>query len=293
MFQSIIDDIKGQFSYGNMITKIILVNLFVFIAVIVLKIFNVPGSNFFENTFQYLTLSSEGIEILKRPWTLFTHMVTHEGLWHLAWNMLILYWFGRIVGDLSGDKRVLPLYIIGGLGGALLYFIYVSFTGVYSQAHGASAAVMAFVVAAGWLAPEYNMRLILFGDVKLKYIVAVLLLIDLVMIAENQNTGGRMAHIGGALTGLFFVEMLRRGVDITEPLQRLIYREDRPQPRAKMKVVHNKKRPSSTQSKKVKREERPASVQDRIDAILDKINATGYDSLTAEEKDFLYEASQK
>ncbi len=293
MLQSIVDDIRAQFSYGNKITQIILVNLFVFVLIIIVKAFSPPETGIYKVFLENLALSSDGWTILKKPWTLFTHMILHEGLWHIGWNMLMLYWFGRIVGDLAGDRRIVRLYIIGGLSGALFYMIFTQIADIHGQlALGASGAVMCFVVASAFLAPEYNLRLILIGNVRLKYVALAFVLIDLVMLSERDNPGGRFAHLGGAVMGGLFVHMLHRGLDITNPFQgsggkNLLKRSQKK--KIPMKVVYNKKRPERTSSDHV----RSIDTQQRIDEILDKINATGYDSLTAEEKDFLYQASKK
>lgn len=291
MVQSIIDDIKSQFSYGNKITQIILINLFVLLLIKIVFAFSPPETGIYKAFIQNLALSSEGWTIVKKPWTLFTHMILHEGLWHFGWNMLIFYWFGRIVGDLAGDRRIAGLYILGGLSGALFYIIYAQLSAITGIALGASGAVMCFVVAAGFLAPEYNMRLLLIGDVRLKYVALALVLIDLVLLAENSNPGGRFAHLGGAIMGGVFVHMLRQGLDLTSPFQRgssLISASKPKKRRIPMTVIHNKKRPNRASQDT----ERPIDTQERIDQILDKINASGYESLTAEEKDFLYQASK-
>lgn len=293
MFDSILEDIKGQFRYGNMISRIILVNVFVFLIFLIVRAFSPGGggNEFYQNFLSWFSLSSEGINLLKRPWSLFTHMFVHEGMWHLFWNMLILFWFGRIAGDLIGDKKVLPLYIMGGLSGALLYLLFAGLTNQLGIAYGASAAVMSFVVAAAFIAPEYIIHLILIGPVRLKYIALFLVLIDLVMIAESNNTGGRIAHLGGASFGALYVVSLRNGNDLTAYLSQLFDRmgsffgevsTSRP---GKMKVVHKKKNTDRSIDE--------MDIQERIDAILDKINHSGYDSLTSEEKEFLYQASKK
>ena len=292
MLQSIVDDIKAQFSYGNMITRIMLVNLFVFLVLLIIRAFSPPETGIYQAFINNLALSSDGWTLLKRPWTLFTHMIMHEGLWHLAWNMLMLYWFGRIVGDLAGDRRILPLYIIGGLAGAAFYLIYAQLASINGgTALGASGAVMCFVVASGFLAPEYNLRLLLIGNVRLKYVAAVLVLLDLVTISDGSSPGGSFAHLGGAIMGGVFVHMLRRGIDFTRPFQRMgkkLTLKDFEKHKVPMTVVHNKKRPK----KEAPRNTRTIDTQQRVDEILDKINATGYDSLTPEEKDFLYQASK-
>ena len=292
MLQSIIDDIKAQFSYGNMITRIILVNLFIFLFIKIIGAFTPPGSELYQSLVNSLALPSEGLKLIKKPWTIFTHMFLHEGFWHIAWNMILLYWFGRIAGDLGGDKRILPLYILGGLAGAASYFIYAQVTDIVGIAYGASAAVTAIIVTAAFLAPDYIIHLILIGSVKLKYVALALILIDVIMISENSNTGGRVAHLGGALLGGYFVHSLRKGIDITTPIQNILNLFSgirTTKKRTPMKVVYSKKWPGPSKPKP----ERTVDVQERIDAILDKINASGYESLNEEEKDFLYKVSQK
>lgn len=289
MFQSVIDDIKAQFSYGNMVTKIILVNLFVFLFIIIVKAFTPAGSGVYDTLIDLIALPSDGWKLLKRPWTIFTYMFLHEGVWHFAWNMIMLYWFGRILGDLMGDKRMLPLYILGGLAGALMYIIYVQISGTVGDVRGASAAVSCIIVTAALVAPDYNIRLLLIGNVRLKYIALALFFLDLVSIAEGNNVGGNFTHIGGAIMAIMFIYMLRKGMDFTKPLSKDINLfTTKKKKQAPMKVVHNKKFPK----RKVDKEPRPVNIQERIDEILDKINVSGYDSLNSEEKDFLYKASK-
>ena len=293
MLQSIYDDIKDQFSHGNMITRIILFNLFVFLIIIIVKAFSPPETGVFNSFYSNVSLSSDGWKIIRKPWTILTHMFAHQGLWHLGWNMLMLYWFGRITGDLAGDKRILPLYILGGLAGALTFFMYaqvINLTG--GMAYGASAAVTCIVIAAAFLAPDYIIRLLILGDVKLKYIALALIIIDIAMISSRDNTGGHLAHLGGAAIGGMFVHMLRRGKDITEPLQRLFDKSPKKtmkRSRTSLTVVENKKKKWVERNKP----QRTVDTQERIDQILDKINQSGYESLTDEEKDFLYKVSKQ
>ncbi len=291
MLQSIVDDIKGQFRYGNKIMQIILVNCFVFLGAIIVKAFSPVGTGFFQNFLEMVALPAGFINVLQRPWTLFTHMILHVGLWHLAFNMLLLYWFGRIVGDLIGDKKILPLYIAGGLFGALFFLLFTPVLGLSGIAYGASSAVMAFVVAAGFLAPEYNMRLILLGDVKLKWIVLVLVLLDVIQLASGStNPGGSIAHIGGAIFGGLYIYLLQQGTDLLGFLpsqQARIGRRPKKQ-KTRMTVVHNVR----TNTESSQQSQGAINLQSEVDRILDKINASGYDSLSAEDKEILYRASQ-
>jgi membrane associated rhomboid family serine protease len=304
VFRSIVNDIRFQFQTGNTITRLIIVNVAIFLAIILLKLvmmvgggFNQPGP-LFENIIQYLFLSQDVLWDAKHPWVIITHMFTHVGIFHMLFNMLILYWFGRIAGDLLGDHRMLPLYLYSGLTGALIYLLTSPLFYGGSTLHGASGAIMGIVAAAGMTAPDYQMRLLFFGDVKLKYIVFGLLVIYLVSLASLENAGGQMAHFGGAAFGFFYVHMLRQGHDLTKGFRRMIsflkkpsYTPARP---AKRKV------PLEVRSRTGPRRETksPPSAsfmgeQERLDYILDKIKRSGFNSLSEEEKQFLDDASQK
>ncbi len=289
MLDSIIDDIKSQFRYGNKIVQIILINFFIFLGIIIVRAFSPASSGFFKEFLTWIALPSGFLSATQKPWTVVTHMFVHQGLWHIGWNMLMLYWFGKIVGDLIGDKKIVPLYIAGGLFGAVLFLFCAPLLSASGIAYGASAAVMAFVVAAGFLAPDYNMRLILLGDIKLKWIASALVLIDLVMLSEANNPGGRIAHLGGAVFGGLYIYMLQQGTDLLAILSNPSTKASRKQKRkTKMKVVHNVQNEKSSKQKSTRSED----LQSEVDRILDKINASGYDSLSAEDKEVLFRASK-
>ena len=320
MFNSIWEDVRREFSRGNMITRLIIVNsaIFIFVNIVRLIFLVTYGGNDFTEPYRgfirFLAFSADPLYVLTHPWTVITSMFLHEGFWHILWNMLFLYWFGRIVGDFIGDHRILPLYLLGGLAGGLSYFIYAQFAGLGADhyAYGASGAVMAIVVAAGAISPDYIMRLLFIGDVKLKYIVLVLVLLDLFALGNNYNTGGHFAHLGGALFGYFFVQQLNSGNDLSAPVSRLIRRiqvffenlrsgdgERRRGPRVVYRNTNARKQTARKSSRSsTKTSTPPASSEDqnhqvKLDAILDKIKQHGYESLTAEEKEFLFNASKK
>ena len=305
MFQSLADDLKAQFRYGNALTRLIIVNVIVFIAI---NIFFLLATHLnagqtapiYRKVVHWLSISSDWVEFLLRPWTWLTSMFLHEGFWHILWNMLFLYWFGRIFGDLAGDKRVFPLYLMAGFTGAIAFLLSANFLnyggGGTMYALGASGAVMGLVLASGALAPDYIMNLILIGPVKLKYIVAALLFLDLIGTAGNINTGGHFAHLGGALFGWYYVYMLKRGTDLAEPIIKFFnyFRErntvfgQSETGKSPLKTIYK-----SRQSEKMKKRERSPDFQDELDRILEKIKQSGYDSLTDEEKEFLFQASKK
>lgn len=315
MFSSIWQDVKDQFSAGNMVTRLIILNLAVFVIInlvnILLSGMNLfQGSPYFSNVVHFFSISSDWWYNLTHPWVLITNMFLHTGFWHILWNMLFLFWFGRIVGDLIGDHHILPLYLLGGFVGAMVFFITVNIlpygaNGIH-YAMGASGAVMAIIMASGVIAPDYNIHLIFIGPVKLKYIVFALIFLDLISLANNVNTGGHFAHLGGVLFGWFYIKQLRSGQDLSLPVNNFITsvgdffrgitsNSGKGTPARKPRVVYK-----NVGKKSRRRGGGPHSItdtedlshQEKIDAILDKIKQSGYDSLTEEEKEFLYNAGK-
>ncbi len=319
MFQSIWDDVKREFQYGNMVTRIILVNIVIWVTVNLAKIFLVlpnPNSEAYDTFLRFFSMSPNWKFILTHPWVPITSVFLHESFGHILWNMLSFYWFGRIVGDLLGNHRVLPLYLLGGLVGGAFYFVAAQFhwlgLGLPSEmVLGASAAVMAMVACAATIAPDYIFNLLFIGPVKLKYIAFILFFLDLISIADRSNTGGHLAHLGGAAFGLFFAAQLREGRDLGKPINQFIdfflnlFNSSRKPKFTYERGGGGQKSYSETQKKQsaqgsrtsdtIKKSPNTGTLDDqaRLDTILDKIKQQGYDSLTKEEKEFLFKASQK
>ena len=319
MFNSIWEDVKREFNYGNMVTRIIIANIGAFVVLNLVWIIAMIGNgrnlpDWFSTFQQFFMVSSDWFHNLTHPWVLISYMFLHFGFWHILWNMLFLYWFGRIVGDFIGNQRILPLYLLGGLSGALLYFISANLnllppnSGSYML--GASASVMAIVVAAGAISPDYVIRLLFLGDVKLKYLVAVLLFLDLLGVAGMNNTGGHFAHLGGAIFGYIFVRQLREGNDLAIPVNNFIDMmsnwftslfQGKPRKKQGPRVVYkNTEKASRPKTKRTRgassrgnNKSDSRSHQEKLDEILDKIKQSGYDSLTDHEKEFLFNASKK
>lgn len=306
MIKSIANDIRYQFQAGNTITRLIIVNVVIFLALMLFQLILTLGAGFadkselFRKVVSYIFLSHDVLWDVTHPWTIITHMFTHTGLFHLVFNMLVLYWFGRIAGDLLGDHRMLPLYLYSGLAGALIYLITAPliYSGT-STLNGASGAIMGIVAAAGLTAPDYQMRLLLFGDVRLKYIVLALILISFIGVGSLENTGGNLAHIGGAAFGFFYVYMLRQGHDLTNGFRRFVdfIRKPRQQKHTPVKrkvtmQVRHKAGSQASDSLPGPRDVREDD-ENRLDTILDKIKRSGIHSLNEEEKKFLDDASQK
>ena len=291
MFTSIYEDFRNTFRTGNMISRIILVNVVVFVIVNLVNVFDFD-SGFYQILIRKLSLLSDPFALLLQFWSTITFMFLHVGFWHILWNMILLYWFGRIVGDFLGDRRVLPLYILGGLAGGLFFILWDQLGGTgQAFAYGASASVLAVVMAVAFLSPDYIFHLILIGPVKVKYIALGMLLLDLFGTAGNVNTGGHWGHLGGALLGGLFVYYLRQGTDITLPLQNLFER---------IEMVFagsgsNRKKTSKKKFKVYKNEtvsdqsingKKGFSEQSELDRILEKIKAEGFEKLTEEGKGF-------
>jgi membrane associated rhomboid family serine protease len=296
MFRSILDDIKDMLKNGTMLTRLIIINIIVFVVLGVFVRYLFPS--IYAPALDYLALSSDLWWNVKHPWVFITHMFLHAGIYHIFWNMLLYYWMGTIVGDLVGDKKILPLFIYGGLTGAVIYMLsyaYILPDQLAGNAIGASAAVMATVISAAVIAPDYKIRLILIGPISIKYIAVVLLVIDMVGTAGMNNTGGHFAHLGGALFGWFFASNLKRGNDLSIGFNKFVdrlldlFKGGSPGKRSKLKVSHK----SGHKKKPVDKKVVDDGMQERVDKILDKINDVGYEKLTEEEKEFLFIASKK
>jgi len=320
MLQSIWEDVRKEFNYGNMVNRIIIINVSIFILITLFSLtlrithsWTFPQATY-DSILQFFLISSDWWHNLTHPWVFITPMFMHDDLFHIFFNMLLLYWFGRIVGDFIGDHRVLPIYLLGGLVGNIAFFTLTALItpdgAKHSFAIGASGAVMAIALASAVLAPNFIIRLLLFGDVRLKYVVLVMLVIDLFFISKDDNTGGHFAHLGGALMGCIFVLRLRSGQDLSEPVNRLLVAIrsflKSPFPKASGKKKGPKvayRNPVKTTSGAGKSAQAKGSrssdsggsrlsYQEQLDAILDKIKQSGYDSLSKEEKEFLFNASK-
>lgn len=300
---SIIEDIKYAFRQpNNTLKQLILINIIVFVVLIVTRtiLYLTGASGIYGLIMQYLALNSFPLTFITRPWTLITYFFTHEGFLHIIFNMLNLYWFGQLVREYLGEKKLLSLYILGGIAGGVLYLLSYNFIpyfadrAAYSMMIGASASVLAIVVGAATLLPNFSFNLILIGPVKIKYIAAFLVLLS-ISGAVGDNAGGNIAHIGGAVIGWVFVKQLQRGNDMGRPVHAVIGFFSRLfSRRPKLKVTHRNTGAPTTASRgggAFGTSGKPS--QNEIDRILDKISSSGYESLSKEEKQKLFQASQK
>ena len=297
---SIFDDIKHAFTRGgNAVTKLILINAIVFVSLILLRTLAYWSS--LDTVYNFVTLNlgmpAHIIRFLYKPWTLITYCFTHEGFLHIIFNMLNLYWFGQLIREYLGNKKLVSLYFLGGLAGGILYLLFYNLLPYFENRAeiavmiGASASVLAIITAAATLLPDYTFNLILLGPVRIKYIAAFLIVLS-ISGAVGDNAGGNIAHIGGAIIGFIFIKQLQRGVDMGRPIHAIgDFFANLFSGRPKMKATFNSSAPGPKTNTKVNGNSRPD--QSEIDVILDKISASGYESLTKEEKQKLFRASQK
>lgn len=292
----IISEIRQNIRLSGKVTyQFIAVNVVVFLCFQLLFIFEkLLFRSAYILTFyrDHLALPAALDTLAWHPWTLITYMFLHGGFWHILWNMLVLFWFGRLLEEYVGRKKIVTLYFLGGIVGGLLYIaaynIFPYLRDFLSDAYmvGASASIMAILVACATLLPDHTFFLLFLGPVRLKYIAVFLVVINLLSIV-GSNPGGMIAHLGGAGFGYFFIRQLRRGNDMSETVYGLagklggLFKR-----RSKLKVKYvNKKQSRSARSSQTE--------QDEVDAILDKISQSGYESLTKEEKERLFRASKK
>lgn len=304
---SIMDDFKNVFrKRDNALMQIIVINL---IAAVVSVVFYVTLTVFIPMpaTWHFiksqLLLSSDWQTFIVRPWTFFTYAFFHVSPFHILFNMLFLYWFGKLIEEYLGTKRVISLYVLGALTGAVLFVLLMNFVPYFYHTKiehllvGASAGVYAIVVAAATLLPNYTFHLLFFGPVKIKYIALVGIILSFLGIA-GANAGGDIAHMGGAIMGYVFVAQLNRGRDLGRWINVILDKIAslfRPKPkmkttyRSKTKVAVNRSYRTNVNNKSTQ----PGTPdQSEIDAILDKISESGYESLSKEEKQKLFQASQ-
>ena len=289
------DDIKKTFRKGSILTKLIYINIAVFLLITAVSVigFLLDSQGLSDEFLYYLSVPSSLHDLLLRPWTIITYMFTHKGIWHILFNMLWLYWFGTIFLEYLDQRKLVAVYLLGGISGALVYILSFNLFPVFSPlvsnsiAVGASASVMAIVVAIAAYVPNYTVQLFLFGRIKIKYLALIIFILTSAMDFSN-NTGGKLAHIGGALFGYLYIINLKQGKDIGRGINRIIdFLVTAFKPRKNLKITH--KKPANDYEYNKLRAEHQA----RINQILEKISKGGYDSLTKEEKEILFRESQK
>ena len=293
-----ISDLKDGFKRGNISLQFIYINVGIFVVTTLISVFLMLFNWDASSWLQYLELPAWMPLFLSQPWTLLTYMFLHVGALHLLFNMLWLYWFGQLFLSFYSARHFRGVYILGGLCGGLFYMLaYNVFPYFASYVYGsfllgASASVLAIVVATAVREPEYRVNFMFVGAVRLKYVALFMVVTDLLFMTSG-NGGGHIAHLGGALAGWWFALGLQKGHDITRWINQVIdwfsggMKFNRPAKKPKMKVERGGKSADYDYNAQKKRQ------SEEIDRILDKLKKSGYASLTTEEKKRLFDASKR
>lgn len=294
---SILTDLKENYRRGNICTRLIYINASVFIVTALIQVVLMLFNRQLGNLLQWFELPASVIRLALQPWSLLTYMFMHDNLFHLLFNMLWLYWFGTFFLNLFSARHLRGLYLFGGFCGGILYIIFYNLFPYFAPfVHhtfmvGASASILAIVMATAYREPNYSIRLFLFGTIRLKYLALIVFVTDLLFINSN-NAGGHIAHLGGALAGLWFAYALNKGYDLTSWFNKtcdsIASLFDRKPRKPKMKVNQGYSR-----QKDYDYNARKKAQSDEIDRILDKLKKSGYESLTTEEKKSLFDASKR
>lgn len=297
------DEFKNAFNrYNNGHVQLIIINVAVYVVMGVIMVITwLSGlDNLWSVIHLQFQLPASLTEFITRPWTLLTYMFMHDlqGILHILFNMLVLYWFGRLFVEYLGSDKLVALYLLGGVAGGIAYLL--AFNTIpplidkYQNARvllvGASASVNAVVVATATLIPNYTFFLLFIGPVRIKYIAAIIVFLSFIGI-RFENAGGNIAHLGGALMGFIYMKQLQSGINwggwITVTIE---WFKDLFKEKPKVKVSYRKERAKPNRSAT---SEKPSYTQEEIDRILDKISEGGYESLTKDEKEKLFNASKK
>mgnify|MGYP001439288162 FL=1 len=275
----------------NSAEKLILINVVCFVLPMLIKtvlfLFNISSTNFFN----WFELSASWIYLSTKPWSIITYSFLHSGFFHLFWNMYLLFFSSKLFLNLFPSNTFFNVYFLGVVVGGITFILSYTFFPVFQNSSpvmiGASAGVMAVFIFMSTYSPDLEIRLILF-NVKLRYLGIAFLLLDIVQIPYG-NAGGHLAHLGGAILGFYYVKQLKNGKDIGKPFKNFIdkiiniFRR-----KQKMRTVYKREKSQKTN----KNASDAGEKQKRIDAILDKISISGYESLTQAEKDFLFKVGK-
>jgi membrane associated rhomboid family serine protease len=295
-----LDEFRNAFQrHNNGHIQLIIINVVIFLGLAAFRVISTVIG--FEEVFLWvhrqLAIPAPLMEFVVKPWTMITYSFVHDlsGILHILFNMLVFYWFAKLIVEYLGSDKLMALYVLGAIAGGVAYLLVYNLIPYYIERIpsggmvGASAAVYAVTVAAATLMPNYTFFLLFFGPIRIKYIAAFYIVVSFIG-SVGSNEGGNIAHLGGALIGFIYIRQLQAGINwgawVTSTLDwiKALF-----QPRRNVKVSYRR------EDKHVPKKTAPGSkvAQDEIDRILDKISAGGYESLTREEKEKLFNASKK
>jgi membrane associated rhomboid family serine protease len=286
---NILDDLKLQYKLGGIAMKLIYWNIACFLASLIF-FYQYSGGDFdYPN---WLELTSDASVFLFKPWTFLTYAFLHSSFWHLLFNMMILNFASNLFLTFFTQKQYLGLYILGAIFSGIIFVLSYYFLNYSASIVGASAAIMAILVAVTAYQPLMDVRLLLIGNVKLWHITAVILILDLMQFRLG-NTGGHISHLAGAFFGFIFIKLLQNGTDLSLIVSRILdffanlFSKSSSTPFKKVHKNYNK--PTQKPTSRIVTKDK---TQQQIDEILDKISQSGYDCLTKEEKEFLFKAGK-
>ena len=287
---NILEGLKRFFLQRNVLSRLMLINISIWLICLFISVFtwlfNISDISFVTKLF---AVPSDIATLAEKPWSIFTYMFLQEQFGHLFFNMLMLYYGGKIFLQYFSQKQLLLTYIVGGLVGALFFVLAFNAFPVFENmkghavALGSSASVLSILIAAATYRPDYTLNLFLLGQVKMKWIAIVFVVIDFLSISKG-NSGGHIAHLGGALWGFLYAYLLNKGFDI--------YKTFKKRARIRVKTVNTENyhgRPKTDEQYNAER----AQAQEETDRILEKIAKNGYSSLSDKEKEFLFRQSKK
>ena len=296
-----LEEFKNAFHRpNNAHVQLIIINVVIFGIMAALNVFSQIGG--FESAYILLdrqfTIPAAFNEFLSRPWTLITYAFAHGGILHILFNMLWLYWFGRLFVEYLGSDKMVALYVLGAIAGGIFFLLAYNTIPYFMQRMpigmvGASAAINAIVVGAATLLPNYAFYLMFIGPVKIKYLAGIVVFISFIETV-GTNGGGNIAHLGGALIGFVYIKQLQAGINwgswvtaVIDWVKGLFHSKPR------VKVTYRKAEKAEHRQQQKPKSTPARASQDEIDAILDKISEKGYESLTRDEKEKLFNASKK
>ncbi|SFF01071.1 rhomboid family protein [Sunxiuqinia elliptica] len=285
---SILDEIKESFKKGSALTRLIYINIGVFLVIRIINVFFFLLNQDF-SLISWLALPADISQLVYKPWTLITYMFLHFDFLHILFNILWLYWLGKLFLFYFNEKQLIGVYLLGGIVGGIFflaaYNLFPAFANQvpFSQLLGASASVIAIVIAVAMWAPNHTINLLFIGPIKMKYIALVAVAMYVIGIASS-NAGGNLAHIGGAAFGLLFVLQYRKNNDLTKGVSSLLDKGAKLfKPKQKIKITYKGKANDDIEYNRQQNLK-----QEEVNRVLEKISKSGYDSLTKEEKELLF-----
>ncbi len=291
---TILNDFKYAWNRpNNAVAQIIIINVAIFVVLTILRIVLPDAISLIIH--QQFEIPSKIEDFIYRPWTALTYAFNHAGILHILFNMIVFYWFGRLIQEYLGSQKLINIYVVSALAGSLVFlFIYNVIPNMPSiPMVGASGAIYGVMVAAAVLLPDYKFHMLFIGPVKILYIALFYIFISVFALEQGSNIGGNLAHMAGAAMGFLYIKQLQKGNELgVWVFKTMEFFKGLFKPRPKIKVSHRKKT-EKTSSKSGSTTTKSSVSQDEIDAILDKISERGYESLSKEEKEKLFNASRK